>query len=106
MKNNNTNENNKYYALNGYFNEAGKLQNFPGKKQKKKQALVLQFLAEKFSDNQNYTETEVNEILNQNHTFNDPATLRRLMFGQGILGRTIDGRRYWLKQAEELTVAK
>lgn len=99
----NTNEDNKYLALNGYFDEAGKLKNFPGKKQKKKQALMLQFLAEKFATDQKYTETEVNEILNENHTFNDPATLRRLMFGQGILDRTIDGRSYWLVQVEELT---
>jgi len=94
-------ENNKYFALNGYFNEEGKLQNFPGKKQKKKQALVLQFLAEKFAFEKKYTEKEVNEILNQNHTFNDPATLRRLMFGSNIFDRTIDGRSYWLKAVEE-----
>jgi len=91
---------NKYFALNGYFDEEGKLQSFPGKKQKKKQALMLQFLAEKFSLDEKYTEKEVNEILNQNHTFKDPATLRRLMFGQGIFDRTIDGRSYWLKADE------
>jgi len=95
-----------YVELKGYFNEEGKLQNFPGKKQKKKQALMLQFLAEKFETDQKYTETEVNEILNENHTFNDPATLRRLMFGQGILDRTIDGRSYWLTQVEELNPTK
>jgi len=92
----NFNEDHKYFALQGYFDDEGKLQNFPGKKQKKKQLLMLQFLAEKFSADEKYTEKEVNEILNQNHTFNDPATLRRLMFGQGILDRTIDGRSYWL----------
>jgi len=94
-------EDNKYFALRGYFDEKGKLQNFPGKKQKKKQALMLQFLAEKFTSDKKYTEAEVNEILNQNHTFNDPATLRRLMFGKGIIDRTIDGHSYWLKAAEE-----
>lgn len=25
----------------------------------------------------------------------DPATLRRLLFGTGKLGRTVDGRAYW-----------
>ncbi len=90
------NKNNKYTALRGYFNEEGKLQNFPGKKQKKKQALMLQFLAEQFSADKKYSEQEVNDILNEHHTFNDPATLRRLMFGKGIIDRTIDGRSYWL----------
>lgn len=82
--------------LKGYLDEEGKFNKFPGKKQKKKQALMLQSLASKFDSEKKYTEKEVNEILNQYHSFNDPATLRRLMFGSKLLDRTLDGKSYWL----------
>ena len=86
----------KYQILSGYLDETGKFDRWPGKRQKKKQALMLQFMAEQFEANRTYTEMEVNAILNQHHSFNDPATLRRLMFGSGLINRTLDGRRYWI----------
>ena len=86
----------KYFSIKGYFDESGKVTQFPGKRQKKKQFLILEFLAEKFEMGKKYTEKEVNEILNKHHNFNDPATLRRLMFGTRLLNRTLDGRSYWL----------
>ena len=85
-----------YNSLKGYLDENGKFDRFPGKKQKKRQALMLQFLADKFESGKKYTEKQVNDILNQHHSFNDPATLRRLMFGSGLINRTLDGRAYWL----------
>jgi len=57
---------------------------------------MLQYLAAKFEVGKKYTEKEVNDVLNEHHSFNDPATLRRLMFGQKLINRTIDGRQYWL----------
>jgi len=86
----------KYTSLKGYLDQNGKFSQFPGKKQKNKQHLMLEFLAEQFETGKNYTEKEVNELLNQHHSFNDPATLRRLMFGKQLLDRTLDGKRYWL----------
>ena len=85
----------KYLSIKSYQNEEGKFVQFPGKKQKKKQLLMLEFLAEKFEADKNYTELEVNEILNSFHTFNDPASLRRFMFGAKLLNRTLDGKQYW-----------
>lgn len=85
-----------YKVLNGYIDDEGKFEKMPGKKQKKKVALMLQFLAEKFEAGREYSEMEINEILNQHHSFNDPATLRRLMLGDKLFKRTIDGRKYWL----------
>lgn len=82
--------------LRGYLNEEGKFDRLPGKKQKKKLDAMIRFLATQFEDSKNYSELEVNEILNQHHDFNDPATLRRLLFGMGFLNRTLDGRSYWL----------
>ena len=83
-------------ALKGYRAVDGKFDRLPGKKQKKKMALMLQFLAQQFKTGEKYSELEVNEILNEHHSFQDPATLRRLMFGSGLLGRTLDGKEYWL----------
>jgi len=85
----------KYIDLNGYLDEDGKFERFPGKRQKNNQSLMLEFLSEKFEAERNYSESEVNQILNNYHSFNDPATLRRLMFGSQLLGRTLDGRNYW-----------
>lgn len=87
----------KYKILKGYLNDEGKFSQLPGKRQKKKQARMLEFLAEQFEANRTYTEKEVNEILNQYHSFNDPATLRRLMYGSRLINRTLDGKAYWLR---------
>ncbi len=81
--------------LKGYRNEEGKFTRLPGKKQKKKLDAMIEFLATKFETGKKYSELEVNEILNQYHSFNDPATLRRLLFGMSLLNRTKDGRAYW-----------
>lgn len=85
-----------YIELKGYLDDSGRFERMPGKRQKKKQALMFQYLAEKFVEGRKYTEKEVNEVLNRHHTFNDPASLRRFMFGQKLLDRTLDGRSYWL----------
>ncbi|MEM9885037.1 MAG: DUF2087 domain-containing protein [Bacteroidota bacterium] len=82
--------------LSSYLDENGKFSHFPGKRQKKKQHLMLELLSERFERGKKYTEKEVNEILNQHHSFHDPATLRRLMFGKKLINRTLDGRVYWL----------
>ena len=86
-------------TLKGYIDSNGKFDRFPGKRQKKAQALMLEFLAAKFDAGKKYTEKEVNEILNQHHSFNDPATLRRMMFGSRLINRTLDGKAYWLTAA-------
>ena len=83
--------------LKGYRGENGKFNRLPGKKQKKKLDAMIQFLATKFEIGEKYSELEVNEILNKYHDFNDPATLRRLLFGMSLLNRTKDGRAYWRK---------
>ncbi len=83
-------------VLKGYVDEQGKFDKMPGKRQKKKVALMLQYLAAQFIEDRQYTEKEVNEILNKHHSFNDPASLRRLMFGSKLINRTLDGTAYWL----------
>lgn len=86
-----------YAELKGYRDEEGKFKQLPGKKQKRKLDLMIAFMAEQFEAGKKYSEIEVNDILNKHHSFKDPATLRRLLFGNGYLDRTLDGREYWKK---------
>lgn len=60
------------------------------------QRLVLDYLASRFECGRVYTESEVNVLLRQWHTFDDWALLRRELFEQGYLNREKDGSRYWL----------
>jgi len=85
-------------ALKAYLDDDGRFNRLPGRKQKKKLDIMIEFLASKFELNEKYSEIEVNEILNQHHSFNDPATLRRLLYGMSFLDRTKDGRSYWRKE--------
>ena len=84
-----------FKILDGYLDEEGKLKSMPGKRQKKKLEAMLLYLASKFESDKEYSEMEVNEIINAQTTFKDPATMRRLMWGSGLLRRTLDGTSYW-----------
>lgn len=69
------------------------------------QQLVLEYLITKFEPHRTYTEREINDILRQWHTFEDWATLRREMFERRMLGRTPDGRQYWVVRDESVEPA-
>lgn len=87
-----------YKSIKGHLNENQQITSWPAKRSKVKVAIT--YLATKFDFDRKYTEKEVNEILNQHHTFSDAALLRREMFGYKLLGRTLDGREYWLVKRE------
>ena len=48
-----------------------------------------------------YAEREVNQLLNQWHSYQDPATLRRALYDAQLLDRTLDGARYWRAPLED-----
>ena len=75
-----------------FLNDEGKLTALPAKKRKKLPALY--FLSEKFEGNRDYTESEVNDILDSATAFHDPATLRRELYDHHLLDRTPDCRAY------------
>lgn len=85
-------------ALEKYLDEQGRITHWPTRKGERLigQQLVLNYLITKFDANREYTEREVNDLLRQWHTFEDWAMLRREMFERHMLGRTPDGRRYWV----------
>jgi hypothetical protein len=82
--------------LKNYLDEQERVTQWPSKRNKGKfQLLVLQYLASKLEPGATYTEKEVNALLNQYHTFNDPALLRREMVERRLIERLRDGSAYW-----------
>ena len=84
--------------LKGFLDKDFKLKSWPSSKNKNKQLLALEYLTSKFEAGREYSEKEVNQILNQNHTFGDPALLRRELFMKRFFDRTPDGSKYWLQK--------
>lgn len=74
----------------------GKLTAFPAKRKMKLYALY--YLAEKITPYRDYTEREINELLNRWHSFRDPATLRRELYDYHFLNRSPDGKTYRLAE--------
>ncbi len=88
-----------YKPILGFVNKKLQIRQWPTKHSKKQ--LVLEYLVSKFEANKKYSEKEVNVLLNQHHTFGDPALLRRMMFGAKLLDRTLDCRAYWVIRGNE-----
>jgi len=80
-------------AIETFLDENGKIIQLPAKGEKKRE--VLLYLAEKFSYNRDYTEKEVNSIIDHWHTFGDYFLLRRELIDSHFLSRTWDGKKYW-----------
>jgi hypothetical protein len=85
-----------------FVDSQGKIKQLP-RKVEAKQA-VLSYLAQKFSCDKDYTEKEVNNIIDAWHTFGDYFLLRRELVDHGFLSRLPDGSRYW-KEQENTTKA-
>ena len=75
------------------FDDAGRLVRLPNKFSV--QQMVMWVLWTRFAPRRDYIEKEVNAILNAQHTFGDPATLRRELVNMKLLGRESDCSRYW-----------
>ena len=80
--------------IQNFLDEEQRVTKFPSKRKKK--MYILFYLAEKFEDNREYSEKEINEILLEWHTFSDPATLRRELYDNRFIDRSRDGRVYRL----------
>lgn len=79
-----------------FFDVEGRLKQWPAKLQK--QLLVLAWLADHFERGRTYSESEVNEILQRAHTFDDWALLRRALFDYRHMDRKADGSSYWRRE--------
>lgn len=85
-------------GLKGFLDKDCKLKSWPSRKHRDKQLLALEYLASKFETGKDYSEREINELLNRHHTFGDPALLRRELFMKKLLDRAPDGSRYWIQE--------
>ena len=79
--------------LRRFLDADGRVTMWPAKRQS--QDLLLSYLISKFEHGREYAEREVNQLLNQWHSYEDPATLRRALYDAQLLDRTLDGARYW-----------
>jgi len=83
-------------AIRPFLDEDGRLTQWPRKYSRK--LVAARYLAVRFELGRVYSESQVNDILEDWHTFNDAAVLRRFLIDLGILARMSDGRQYWLVQ--------
>lgn len=81
--------------LAAYFKQGldGPMDVFPLKE--KKRVAILRHLIKNFDANKNYTEKEVNAILEK--YYDDYVLLRRCLIEYGFMDRTQDGSSYWVK---------
>lgn len=79
--------------LKPFLDAEGRLRQWPAKL--KLQLMAVDALAVVIPAGAQYTEKQINEMLNAQHTFKDPAMLRRFLYDRGHLARTNDGRAYW-----------
>lgn len=81
--------------LSDFLDEQGRVTRWPGSKNRSLKAEVIEYIANKFEFDRDYTEREVNAILYQWHTFSDHEVIRREMYEMGYMNRVRDGSRYW-----------
>lgn len=78
--------------LSSFLDSAGRLTAYPAKRKMKLYALL--YLAGKIPGDTVFTEKEMNSLLNEWHTFADPATLRRELYNHRIIDRDPYGKEY------------
>lgn len=71
-----------------FLDKDGRLISFPSKHKKK--LIALWYLAGKIEADRQYTESEINTLLDEWTLFHDPATLRRELYNKQLLNRTKD----------------
>jgi len=93
------NESDVVKVISGYFDSENplKLREFPAKQ--KRQYIALNIIVKVFEVGKNYTEKEVNVILQG--IYSDYASLRRALVDYQLLDRTRDCSNYWVKQKKD-----
>lgn len=82
-----------------YMDGTGRIRNLP--KNRSKRLVIYEYLTSKFDAEREYSEKEVNEIISQNHLFNDTCLLRRELVDHGFLIRKDNGTCYRVSNNEE-----
>ena len=63
---------------------------------------IIKFLSTKFNIDKDYSEKEVNQVLNRHHKFNDIPLLRRELISRKVLSRTDNGSNYWKNKVDTI----
>ena len=79
--------------MNNLINEFNKIIRWPKKLSDKD--IIIKWLSMKFDFNIQYSEKQVNTILDKYHLFNDRNLLRRELISRKLLNREKDGSLYW-----------
>lgn len=79
--------------LRRFLDEDGRLRQYPSKRST--QLAALRWLATHFEHARHYTQKDVDEILQDLHSFADWVLLRRELIDAGLLDRTRDCSTYW-----------
>ena len=79
--------------IKAFLDEQGRLKALPSKR--KKALAAVYYAGSKLEAGREYTESEINDVIDDWTAYHDPATLRR-EYNCGLLNRTADGRKYWL----------
>ncbi len=79
--------------MNQLINEFEEITRWPKKRIDKE--FIVNFLSTKFQPGIEYSEKEVNLIIEKHHIFNDIPLLRRELISKKYLARTQDCSRYW-----------
>lgn len=74
--------------LTSFLDESGRLSAFPAKHKKK--LLALWYLVGKSEGGRQYSEPEINDLLDEWTLFHDPATLKRELYNKRLVDRTAD----------------
>lgn len=77
-----------------YFDEVGRLKNYPAKEKRK--IIVLEQISTQFKKGKLYNEIEVNRILER--IYEDYVSLRRALIEYGFMERKNGGEGYWVKE--------
>ena len=79
--------------MNKLINELNQIIRWPKKTSDKKE--VIKWLSGKFEFETQYSEKEINMIIESNHSFQDTPLLRRELVSQKFLDRKNNGSLYW-----------
>lgn len=85
-----------------FLDNLGRIKYIPMKKNTEGLMAILLYLATKFELNKQYTESQVNQIIQQWTHDQDYVSIRRELIGRNLLARENDGSAYWLLEEIDL----
>lgn len=83
----------RFKGIQQFLDSQGRLTALPAKYKKK--LVAIWYLAGKIDTGRQYTEAQINDLLDEWAVLHDHATLRRELYNKHLLNRTADCKLYW-----------